>query len=174
MFSCGRYDFSPSQRSVGMGGLLVEVGSVSGLESGALTQRWRQDVLGGCGYVMLGILRSELGIRGSLTTSSWGCLPIPSSPNPLGEDLWVIQLPEWFLMPVNSLSLICFTASSEAASRTASGGRSAMRALDLGMWMKCSWSSLHRSDLIFLINPPPHPHSAGCRLPAITPWLSLL
>ena len=55
-----------------MGGLLVEVGSVSGLESGALTQRWRQDVLGGCGYVMLGILRSELGIRGSLTTSSWG------------------------------------------------------------------------------------------------------
>ena len=127
MFSCGHHGFLPSQRSVGMGRLLVEVGSVSGLESGALTQRWRQDMLGGCGYVMLGIFRSELGIRGSLTTSSWGSLPITSSPDPLGEDLWVIQLPEWFLMPVNSLPLICSTASSGAASRTASGGRSAMR-----------------------------------------------
>ena len=96
-----------------MGGLLVEVGSVSGLECSALTQRWRQDVLGGCGYVMLGILRSELSIRGSLTTSSWGSLPITSSPNLLGEDLWVTQLPEWFLMPMNSLSRICFTARRE-------------------------------------------------------------
>lgn len=59
-------------------------------------------MLGGCGYVMLGIFRSELGIRGSLTTSSSGGASHNVITDPLGEDLWVIQLPEWFLMPVNS------------------------------------------------------------------------
>ena len=52
---------------------------------------------GGPGCSMLGVLRSELSIRGSLTVSSWSRLPITSSLDPGSEDLWGIQPPAWSL-----------------------------------------------------------------------------
>lgn len=68
--------------------------------------------------MMLGIFRSELGIRGSPHHVLWGSLPITSSPDPLGEDLWVIQLPEWFLMPCRFLVSHLLHSIVRAASRT--------------------------------------------------------